>query len=109
MVCQRFLDGIFGFSYGPLEPTEGRIPVAAALWPTRSECLATSWNPEMEKIRGVFNESGVPTVDLLAEISALPDFASTLYRDDIHPTREGQRILAGALLNAALISAENLR
>ncbi len=63
----------------------------------------------MQKIRGVFDESGVPCVDLLDEISSLPDFASTLYRDGIHPSREGQRILAGALLNAALISAENLR
>ena len=89
--------------------SQNGIPVAAVLWPTRSECLVTSWNPEMERIRGVFDESGVPSVDLLDEISALPDFASTLYRDGIHPSREGQRILSGALLNAALISAKNLR
>lgn len=78
------------------------LPMAVVLWPTRLEAKANAWDPICESIKGVLAEYQVGWIDLLPTVRQQTDFAGLMYRDDIHPTVAGQRLLAGAVLQATL-------
>lgn len=77
-----------------------RLPLAAALWPTRTEAARATWDPAASQLRAVLSERAVPFVDLLPVVRNQEAFEAKLYRDYIHPSNEGQRILAGGILEA---------
>jgi hypothetical protein len=79
-----------------------QIAVAAVLWPTREESEKGEWDGTAATIRRVLDEQGTPTADLLSNVAATPGFSSRCYRDSIHPTEEGQRLIAGSILELTL-------
>lgn len=79
---------------------ERELPLAVVLWPTRSEAEADAWDPLYQAITTVLAQHNVSWVDLLPGVRQQPDFATRLYRDDIHPTDAGQRIVAGGVLRS---------
>lgn len=81
---------------------ERHLPLAVVFWPTRAESTNHSW----EKNAGVFFDAldaeKVPRIELIERIRATPNFETVVYRDDIHPTATGQRLVAGAVLQLVL-------
>jgi lysophospholipase L1-like esterase len=75
-----------------LQKLNGRN-VLVVLYPSRSE-LAISDGYDR------FRETVITSLDgccEMLEVKTLPDWSSSLYRDDIHPTVEGNEILARAI------------
>lgn len=74
------------------------LPLAIALWPHRAEATAKQWDKTADVLLKTLGAEKVPYVDLMPQIIATTDFETTIYRDGIHPTTAGQRLIAGALL-----------
>ena len=72
------------------------------LWPTRSEARNSSWDKPAGVLFETLYAEKVPHIDLMKRIRAIPDFEAAVYRDDIHPTPTGQRLVAGAVLQLAV-------
>jgi hypothetical protein len=75
------------------------IPVAVVFWPKRPECESNLWESQMEQIRDACRSRSVQVIDCLGRIAAMPSL-DAIYIDTIHPTTQGQLVLAGALLEA---------
>lgn len=78
------------------------MPVAVVLWPTRSEVLKDRWATSADALLTAITEEKVSHIDLTKQIRATPDYETSVYRDDIHPTPNGQRLIAGAVLELTL-------
>jgi hypothetical protein len=78
------------------------LPVAVVLWPTRSEVLNNRWAEPADVLLKALDAEQVPRIDLMSQIRVTPDFEATVYRDDIHPTVNGQNLVAGAVLQLTL-------
>jgi lysophospholipase L1-like esterase len=85
------------------------IPLAAVLWPTRTEAVQAAWEPIVSKLTDVLSFHAVPIVDLLSAIRNQDAFELRLYRDYIHPSNDGQRILAGGILQATGVVTQKQR
>lgn len=81
---------------------ERKLPLAAVLWPSRIEATANKWDPTCKSITDVLTRNQIQWIDLLPTVRDQPDFAASIYRDDIHPTIAGQRVVAGGSLRATL-------
>ena len=90
------LDQICGFCKG------NQLSLTFVLWPTRKEAVAGAWDYLYDAITSVLAKNEMICIDLLADVRTQPDFANRLYRDDIHPTVAGQRVLAGGILQATM-------
>lgn len=88
------LDQICGFC------KDNQLPLTFVLWPTRKEAVAGAWDRLHDAITSVLSKNAMICIDLLADVRMQRDFANRLYRDDIHPTIAGQRVLAGGILQA---------
>lgn len=78
------------------------LPLAVVFWPTRAEAISNSWDKNADAIFDALDAENVPRIELIERIRATPGFESAVYRDDIHPTATGQKLVAGALLQLVL-------
>lgn len=78
------------------------LPLAVVLWPNQSEAATKQWDQTADVFLQVLVAEKVPYVDLMPQITATPNFETTVYRDGIHPTPAGQRLVAGAVLQLTL-------
>jgi hypothetical protein len=78
------------------------LPLAVVLWPNQAEAAAKQWDKTADLLLETLGAEKVPYVDLMPQIIATPDFETTVYRDGIHPTPTGQRLVAGAVLHLTL-------
>jgi hypothetical protein len=78
------------------------LPLAVVFWPTRTETRNSSWDKPAGVLFETLDAEKVPHIDLMKRIRAIPDFEAAVYRDDIHPTPTGQRLVAGAVLQLAV-------
>jgi hypothetical protein len=81
-----------------------KLPLAVVLWPTRAEVEARTWDKLCHAITDVLAREGVAWVDLMPQIRHQADSVDRPYRDNIHPTVAGQRILAGGVMQAAFLA-----
>ena len=74
------------------------------LYPDRNQLagarLGLEWMPERPRIERMAHEHGLLVVD----VSSQPEWTDALYRDDVHPTREGNVVLAGILVRAVRLA-----
>ncbi|MEI7782019.1 MAG: hypothetical protein WCJ18_08870, partial [Planctomycetota bacterium] len=78
------------------------IPVGAVLWPTMLEATRGTWDATVDPIVAVLDKRGVLSLDLLASSKDCIDRGCLIYRDGIHATEAGQKLLAGAILELTL-------
>lgn len=78
------------------------LPLSVVLWPNRSEAATKQWDKTADRFFETLSVEKVPCVDLMPQIIATPDCEATIYRDGIHPTPTGQRLVAGAVLKLTL-------
>jgi hypothetical protein len=81
------------------------LPLAVVFWPTRTESRNHSWDKNAGVLFDTLDAEKVPRIELIERIRATPNFETVVYRDDIHPTVTGQRLVAGAVLQLALQTA----
>lgn len=74
------------------------VPMAIVVWPTLQEAIEGRLSSELAELKKVAERNEAPWISLLKKVCEVPDFASLLYRDKIHPTPLGTRIIAGSLL-----------
>ncbi|HEY0009893.1 MAG TPA: SGNH/GDSL hydrolase family protein [Tepidisphaeraceae bacterium] len=73
------------------------IPLGAVLYWAQYE-LSSQPDPSQPTIRAALSRSEIPVVDLESELrAALSADRPPIFRDEIHPTAEGQKILSDAL------------
>jgi len=82
---------------------ERRIPMAILLWPGREEAAHGSWGREVDAMREVAARADVPLISLMEKVREQPGFERSLYRDGIHPSEAGNRLIAGAILEISQI------
>ena len=80
-----------------------RIPMAVLVWPGREEAAHGAWGLEVDGIREVAALAGVPLISLIDKVRERPGFERHLYRDGIHPSETGNRLIAGAILELSQI------
>jgi hypothetical protein len=61
------------------------------------------WLPERHKIEELAHKHGLRIVD----IATMPEWKATLYREGVHPTVEGNRVLA-AILTREIMKDQNV-
>jgi lysophospholipase L1-like esterase len=80
--------------------THKTAPGLILLYPTEAELAAArtgkAWMPESTALEAIARSNGLGILDL----AKVPEWKTSLYRDGIHPTIEGNRILAGILATA---------
>ena len=74
------------------------LPFAVVLWPERAEAVGNRWDDKVEVLRQTLDTEKVPRIDLMDAVRSTPGFPDAVYRDIIHPTVAGQRLVAGAVL-----------
>lgn len=73
--------------------------VYCVLWPDRDEALGGIHKPGYLQLSNVAEEHGVPVIDIGGRLVGLEEQKiRSLYRDRIHPTNEGQQLLADVLV-----------
>ncbi len=82
---------------------ERSIPMAIVVWPGREEAAHGSWGTEVDVMREVASRDGVPLISLMDKVRERPGFERHLYRDGIHPSEAGNRLIAGAILELSKI------
>ncbi len=70
------------------------------LYPDRNQLagarLGLEWMPERPRIERMARDHGL----LIVDVASQPQWTDTLYRDDVHPTPQGNAVLAGILVRA---------
>lgn len=78
------------------------LPFAVVLWPERSEAVGNRWEDRVALLRQTLDTEKVPRIELMDAVRSTPGFPDAVYRDMIHPTVAGQRMVAGAVLSLRL-------
>jgi len=68
------------------------------VWPGRDEAKHGRWWREVDEIRDEAELAGVRLISLMKKVRGRPGFERSLYRDGIHPTAAGNRLIAGAVV-----------
>jgi|688.fasta_scaffold27608_4 hypothetical protein len=77
---------------------QGTVPMAILVWPGRDEAAHGSWGREVDVMREVAERNSFSLILLMDKVREQPGFERRLYRDGIHPSEAGNRLIAGAIL-----------
>lgn len=75
---------------------EAGVPMVILQHATRDE-LGEGYDPGHDAIGELARRMGVPTIDLAGSFQSAMDAGQSVYRDNIHPNTQGQRVIAEVL------------